>query len=73
MTNAKEHRIMSTTYATCAICDRRGRIAEDETDPSDRELAMDSRGVAAANEYVCGRCLTDAEDRAARIRAERAS
>jgi hypothetical protein len=53
-----------TTSATkpCAGCGRRGLVADDQTDPSPSELVIDSRGLVARNEYICGACLEEAED-----------
>ena len=46
----------------CYNCGKHGPIATDETDPGTDEMAVDTRGLVAANEYVCGECLADAED-----------
>lgn len=46
----------------CASCGKRCLVAEDETDPGADEVALDARGLVAENEYVCGACLSDAED-----------
>lgn len=46
----------------CAVCGKVGKVAEDQTDPAADELACDTLGVAAWNEWVCGECLEAAED-----------
>jgi len=46
----------------CVCCGKCGPVAADETDAGDDELALDARGVVRRNEYVCGECLTAAED-----------
>lgn len=48
----------------CAKCGKRGAVADDQTDPGNDELALDSRGLVARNEYVCGECLEATEDAA---------
>ena len=47
---------------TCAKCGNTGPVAGDQTDAGPDELALDSRGLVAANRYVCGACLEAAED-----------
>lgn len=54
---------------TCENCGKQARRAADETAPADDELAVDTRGLVAANWLVCGECLDAAEER--RLRAER--
>ncbi len=49
---------------TCYCCDKSAPVADDQTDAGPDELAIDSRGLCAANEYVCGECLDAAEDAA---------
>jgi hypothetical protein len=51
-----------TTLTTCAKCGKRGEMAVDQTDPGMDEMAIDSRGLVARNEHVCGECLERAED-----------
>jgi hypothetical protein len=50
------------TTKTCAKCGKQGPVAEDETDAGWDEMACDTRGLVARNEYVCGECLERAED-----------
>jgi hypothetical protein len=45
----------------CAKCGNTHPEAADQTDPADDETALDSRGLVALNEWVCGACLADAE------------
>jgi hypothetical protein len=54
---------------TCVKCGKQGVAADDQTDPASDELALDSRGLVARNEYVCGQCLERAEDEARRENA----
>lgn len=53
------------TTNACKCCGKTAPIADDQTDPGMDELAVDSRGLVARNEYVCGECLEAAEDAAA--------
>lgn len=46
----------------CYQCHKVGRVADDETGPGQHEMAVDSRGLVAMYEYVCGECLEEAED-----------
>lgn len=49
-------------WRTCAKCGKACSVAQDQTDPASDELALDSRGLVARSEYVCGECLDAAED-----------
>lgn len=53
----------ATTCHACANCGNLYPVAADQTDAGPEEVAVDSRGLVARNEWVCGACLTDAEDR----------
>lgn len=54
----------------CDCCGHHGTAASDQTDPSGDELVIDSRGLVSANEWVCGSCLSEAEERLARAESD---
>lgn len=49
------------TTHKCHACGAVYPEAEDQTDPTDRETAIDSIGYVARNQWVCGGCLDEAE------------
>jgi hypothetical protein len=51
------------TRHECRKCGRYLREAEDQTDAGHNEVAVDTRGLVSANEWVCGRCLEGGESR----------
>jgi hypothetical protein len=53
---------MNDDTRTCAGCGRALPVAADQTDPGLDECGIDSRGLVAANEYVCGACQESAWD-----------
>ena len=53
---------MKTENRICARCGKSGPVADDQTDPKGFELALDSLGLVARNEYACGECLEAAEE-----------
>jgi hypothetical protein len=51
-----------TKNMKCTKCGKPGILADDQTDPGPDELTIDSRGLVAINQHVCGACLEYAED-----------
>ncbi len=58
---------MKTTIRECCHCGKTGPIADDQTDPSADEMALDTKGVICPigqPDYICGECMETAQDAA---------